>query len=150
MQREPGGLAVLGHQGHPGADRGARRARAHLLAVDQHGAAGQRVDAEDGLEQLGATRALQAGDADDLAAAHGQVDAVDVAVAGAAQLERGGAGLGAGQRRREERGELATDHQPHQLALVELGGGPGGDLAAVLEHRDGVAEVKISARRCET
>ncbi len=59
-------------------------------------AAGERVDAEDRLEQLGAAGALKAGDADDLAGAEREVDAVDVPVAGAAELEPRLTDLGAG------------------------------------------------------
>ena len=39
-------------------------------------------------------------------------------------------------------GDRPADHQPDQRRVVELGGGLGGDLLAVLEHGDGVAEVE--------
>ena len=100
-------------------------------------------DAEDGLEQLGAAGALEPGDADDLAGAQGEVDAVDVPVAGAAQLEPGLADLGA---RELGRGRTTRSAGPTisrtSVGVVELAGGPGGDLAAVLEDGDRVAEVE--------
>ena len=52
------------------------------------------------------------------------------------------ADLGALELVGEERGDRAADHQPHQLRVVELGGRAGGDLAAVLEHGDDLAEVE--------
>ena len=58
------------------------------------------------------------------------------------ELEPRLADLGALEPVGEERGDRAADHQPHELGVVELGGRAGGDLAAVLEHRDRVAEVE--------
>ena len=59
-----------------------------VVAVERHGAAVERVHAEHRLDQLGAARALEPGQADDLAGAHVEVDAVDVRVAGARSVSR--------------------------------------------------------------
>ncbi len=142
VERQAGGLAVLGDHGEPAAHGLPRGRRADARAGHDHLAAGERADAEDRLEQLGAAGALEPGDAHDLAGAQGQVDAVDVAVAGAAQLEPGLADLGALDRVGEERGDRATDHQPDQRGVVEVGGRLGRDLLAVLEDGDRVAEVE--------
>ena len=105
-------------------------------------AAGEGPDAEDALEQLGATGALQAGQPDDLAGVDGQVDGVDVPVAAAAELEAGLADRGALQLVGEEGGDGAPDHEPHDGGLVELARGAGVDERAVLEDGDRVAEVE--------
>ena len=122
---------------------GAGSARLHAVAVEQHLAAGERADAEDRLEQLGAAGALEPGDADDLAGAQGEVDAVDVPVAGAAQLEPRLADLGAG---RPGRGRTDEIERPTisrtRPASSSSAAGCGGDLLAVLEHGDRVAEVE--------
>ena len=120
----------------------ARAGHVHRAPVEQQLAARERGDAEERLDELGATGALQAGDADDLAGAQLEVDVVDVAVAGAAQLEarlaEHGALLGLG----EVRGDRAADHAAHQLVGVELRGRAARDERAVLQHGDGVAEVE--------
>ena len=129
VESETGRLAVLGDHRESGPDRLPRGGRAAGAAVDDHLAAGERPDPEHRLEQLGAAGALQPGDADDLAGAQREVDPVDVAVAGAAQLEGRGPDLGAVEPVGEERRHGATDHQPHQGGVVEVAGGLGGDLA---------------------
>jgi hypothetical protein len=69
-QCEPLGLAVLGEEPQASGDAVARGSQAALGAVDRDAAGGERVGAEDRPCQLGAPRALQPGDADDLAGAH--------------------------------------------------------------------------------
>ena len=73
-EREALGLAVLGDEAEAGPDRVTRRAEAHRLAVDLDRAGADRVGAEDRARDLGPARALQAGEADDLARADLEVD----------------------------------------------------------------------------
>ena len=87
VEREALGLAVLGDQREPATDTLARAAHGDGLVVQRHRAAVERMHPERRLEQLGAARALQTGEADDLAGADGEVDAVDVRVAGALQRQ---------------------------------------------------------------
>ena len=95
VEREALGLAVLGDEREPAADALAGAAHADGRAVERHGAAVERVHAEDRLDELGAARALEPGQADDLAGADREVDPVDVRVAGARQGEPDLADLGA-------------------------------------------------------
>ena len=144
VEGQAGGLAVLGDhreagRGSPGAASADRERR----AVEEHRAAGERADAEDRLEQLGAAGALQPGDADDLAGAQGRGRCRRrTRCRRRASSSRGSPTSVPVDRVGEERRDRAADHQPHELGVVELGGRPGGDLLAVLEHGDGVAEVE--------
>ena len=129
----------------------ARGARAQRLAVEQHLAAGERADPEDRLEQLGAAGALQPGDADDLAGAQGEVDAVDVPVAGAAELEQRLAGLGAGRagrgRTRRSAGRPSAGPARRRRARRRAGWRPGWpSLSTVIVSQ----RSKISLSRWET
>jgi hypothetical protein len=91
---------------------------------------------------IGAARALQAREADDLAGAHVEVDRVDEVVAAAGDLEPGPTGLGAGQACGELGLDAAPDHLGDQVVGGDVGGGDGVDQAAVLEDGDPVAQVE--------
>jgi hypothetical protein len=43
---------------------------------------------------------------------------------------------------REEIADVPTDHAPHDLRHIGVGGSIGGDVGAVAHHGDGVAEVE--------
>ena len=92
--------------------------------------------------QLGAARALEPGQADDLPGADREVDPVDVRVAGAGQREADLADLGAGDLVGEVRRQRPADHLPHQRGLGQPARRTGADLAAVLEDGDRLAEVE--------
>ena len=91
-----------------------------VLVAEPDRAAGERPQAHDRVDQLGLAVALDAGDADDLALAHGEVDVVDErrgrsasATVTSSQLEDGAsrtvevAGL--------RRGQLGADHHLGEL-----------------------------------
>ncbi len=142
VQGQALGFAVLGDQGDPGGDGLAGPGDPPGLAVDRDGAAGEGFDAEDRLGDLGAARALEPGEADDLAGADLEVDAVDLGVAAAGDGEADLAGLGAGQRFGEDGLDPAADHGGDQFVGGDVGGVDGGDALAVLEDGDAVAQVE--------
>ena len=88
VERQALGLAVLGDEREPATDALARAAHADGRAVECHGAAVERVHPEHRLDELGAARALEPGQADDLPRADREVDPVDVRVAGACSVSR--------------------------------------------------------------
>jgi hypothetical protein len=113
--------------------------RRQLAARDADGAGVARVDAEDGLHDLGAAGADQPGERDDLPGADAERDVAEGAGARQAlDLEDDVAGLDVGLG--EQRAELAADHAAHDLVDREAGERVGGDVRAVPHHRDAVAE----------
>ena len=105
----------------PAAIAGAATGCASVLAVELQRCPLERLGAEDRPGELGAPRALEPGDADDLAGVHVEVDAREHADAGVAQLQPHRSALGSWARR-EVLVELAADHHPHQLGERHLGG----------------------------
>ena len=142
VEGEALGLAVLGDEGEAGAHALAGAADLERRAVEGDRAAGHGVDAEDGLEELGASGTLQPGDADDLAGPDLEGHAVDVAVADAGQREPHVADGDVDGLVGEVRRQRAADHQAHELGLGQLGGRPGGHVLAVLEDGDRRAELE--------
>ena len=125
VERQALGLAVLGDEGEAGAYALARAADLQRGAVEADAAPRHGVHAEDGLQQLGASRALESGQPDDLAGADLERDVVDVGVADPGQRQAHLADLDVDRLVGEVLRQRAPDHQPHQLALGELGGRAG-------------------------
>src|SRR3954454_15822270 len=138
-------LAVLGQQPEPGPHRAAGVAAAHPLAVDDDLTAVNRVGAEDRAQELAATRAQQARDADDLPGAHLEGNAVPTHRRGANRLEpaHGEARLAdRAVRRGVQRLDLAAHHRGDQRVLVEVAHRLARDEAAVAQDRDPVADLE--------
>ncbi|GEL25655.1 hypothetical protein PSU4_46090 [Pseudonocardia sulfidoxydans NBRC 16205] len=114
-------------------------ARGELRAAQPERAALDRVRAEDHPEQLGTTRAEQAGDPDDLALAHMQVDAAERTTGHAAQLEHRLAGDGR-RRLRVDGLDGSPDDVLDELGLGQPCAGPRDDELAVAQHRHGVRD----------
>ena len=100
------------------------------LAVDEDAAGVERIGAEDRARHLGAAGADQPGDAEDLAAAHLERDVVEHDGVRVAARCRGASGprprarprrRRGSSRWREERVDLAADHQPDDAVDVGLG-----------------------------
>src|SRR3954447_24983164 len=141
LEQQPEALAVLGQEPEAGAHRAARVAGAHDGAVDLDLAALHGVGAEDRPQELAAAGAEQAGDADDLAGAHLEVDGrhrPDRLQAAHRQPRRADRPA----RGRIERLDLAADHRGDERVLVEVAHRPARDQAAVAEHRDAVADLE--------
>ena len=122
-------FAAAGEAGMPAAGADADLA----LDAAQH--------AEEREQQLLLALAVEAAEADDLAAADREVDAVEPVLP--AQAAGGEQRLGAGgaDRLRRELGlDVAADHQPDDLGGRAGALGEGLDVAAVAEDREGVAE----------
>ncbi|CAI7638077.1 unnamed protein product, partial [Penicillium discolor] len=141
-EREPLRLAVLGDEGEPGAHGRAWSADPHRLPVDPHGAAGEGLDAEHALHQLGAPRPLEPGHPDDLPRTERQRHRVHVGVPAAVELESGRADRRAGHRVGEVRLDRPPHHPAHELVGGQRRGLVRGNEGAVLEDRDPVAEVE--------
>ena len=100
-----------------------------------------RRDAEQRLRELAAPGADEAGEADDLAGAHGQADAPGHRPAHeVARLEH---------RRADRHGDLGEevvdappDHHLHEFGGVGLGDLPRSDIGAVAQHRDAVGDLE--------
>ena len=96
--------------------------------------------AEERQQQFLLALAVEAAEADDLALADGQDDAVEaVSQARPSTVSSGGRGVRRGFRR-ELRLDVAADHQADDLGVRALALGEGLDVAAVAEDRERVAE----------
>src|SRR6056297_6026 len=132
-------LAVLGEVGDAGPVRVLGRADLERLAVELDPAA-RGTNPDEAFEQLGAARAHQAREAQNLPAAKleaGVRDAVLDVQAGDAEhdrLVRGDRLLGV------HVGQLAAHHEPRHLGLVELRDGVRRDVIAVAEDRHAVRD----------
>src|SRR5690606_23669542 len=103
-------------------------------------AADAAEDAEQCQQQLLLALAIQAAEADDLALADLEIDTVEAVL----PFQPGN-----GEMRRARFGcrllwklvlDVTPDHQPHDVALRLFALGEGLDVAAIAEHREGVAE----------
>ena len=149
-ENQPGPLAILGHIGNAMTDRPGDGRRVDFLAVEVNGAADMLAEqaAEDAQCQLGAARAHQAGNTDDLTLADLQVDRPDrlaIMVGGVhdppvADLEHGFAELrfAAGI----TVGEFAADHGLDDPWFGNLAGRIAHhvDGAAIADDGDGVRD----------
>ncbi len=138
-ERQPLLLAVLRNERHAAA-RGVFRRAGDALALEADLARRDAVRAEDRARDLGAARADQAAQADDLAGAYREADVGDPVVGRETfdveqQLARVLAVLA-----RIGAVDRTPDHQAHQVVRRGLGGQHRGDPAAVAQHRDAVAE----------
>ena len=111
------------------------------LPFDKDLAAVDRVGAEDRAHQLGAARAHQAGDPQHLARVGGEADILQ-ALALAQPLHPQHLSAPLGRLLRELLGEVTAYHQADQLVDVQLAGGQGGDVAAIAQHGDAVADLE--------
>ena len=103
---------------------------------------GEGGDSEEAVGDLGAAAALEAGEGDDLAAAHLEADVAEHRVPGAAHREASLAGPGAGPRLGEERADGAADHLADELVPGDVSGVDRVDEDAVLQDGDPVAQVE--------
>ena len=141
-EHEPLRLAVLRHVADPGPDRPGDVLAPQRAPLDQHGARVVRVGARDRAQQLRASRAHEARDADHLArpgleghvlqhARAGQAAHVEQHVVGPVVLAAAG----------ELVGDVATHHEAHQLRL-RRGRGDLVDEPPVAQHADAVADLR--------
>ena len=135
---QPGALAILRHQIDALLDRAARRGDGGGRALDPDLAALQRVEAEDGARELGAARADETGEPEDLSPPHRQADGLLRPVGGPYADQFQDRVAGRFGRRPVERLQVAADHvADHRLGmdlvLAELG-----DPLAVAQHDDTV------------
>ena len=149
-------LAIFRHQPDAEPDRVARRADADRLAVDEDLAAVVLVGAEDGARDLGAARADQPGQPDDLAGADAERDVLEhdrrriLTGAGAAETahleHRRRRALGEalqtalGLFRPEEVPQGTADHQPDDAVGRRLGDRQLAGELAVAQDRDPIAD----------
>lgn len=149
---QPLGLAVLGDMADAGATARAaigagprNRQRLAVQADFARNLAARLGKAAQDLQQLGLAVAGDAGDAQDLAGADGQVDAaqpldlVAIKHAQAADFQHGGAGPGRGLVHPQQ--DLAPDHQFGKLRGAGLGGAHAGDHLATAHHADVVGDL---------
>ncbi len=139
------GLAVLAGEGDLAVDGVPRAAQPAPLGADRDLAGVGGVGAEEQAGQLGAARAEQAGEADDLALEELEVGGLERALAADAEgREDRRAGLGGGVGRLAvepvEDLELAADHQLDQLELGGVGDHPLLDQRAVAQDRHPVGD----------
>ena len=140
QEHEALGLALLGHEDEPGADRVAHR-RADRAVAYAHLAGRAAVHAGERAQQPAAARAEQAGDRDDLALADLEVEALSPAPARRhhpARPQR--EGLAVRRRLREDGVDVAPDHLAHQARDVVLAARPARDQPAVAQHADLVGQ----------
>src|SRR5829696_6090427 len=140
------GPAVLGQKRDAGLDRRRRRTGLDALAGHRHSPRIEGLGAEDRLGRLAAAGAEETGEADDLAGAHVEGDAVeDVAAGQALYLEHGFslyvAVLPEAGGVTFDLGELAAEHGGYELELRELGQVPGMHQLAVAQHGDLLADL---------
>src|SRR5262249_56630372 len=77
LEHQALGLPVLGQEAQAAADRVARSAAAHGLALDRHAPLRGRIRPRDRPRQLGAASPQEAGQAHDLAAAQREADVLE-------------------------------------------------------------------------
>ena len=136
------GLAVLGNVGNPALHRRTGTAHRDRLIAEQDLSL-NRMDAEEGGEELPLPLALQAAQAEDLAAMEIEADIMK-ALAGAEiadrEDDRRRKHLSDWRLRREDILHLPADHELHQIVRRRARRGHGGDVLAVLEDRDAVGD----------
>src|SRR5690349_8750210 len=139
-QHEALSLAIFRHEAQLKTNRVFRLSHGHWLAVHDDGARGRRVEPEDGMGELRAARSDETRESHNFALTERKADV--------AELSGNGEPLDAEQlfpRRPVDRlgqilAEGATDHQPNELRFGQVARGVGGDVAAVAQHADRVAE----------
>jgi hypothetical protein len=143
--RNDAGGAVLAEVADPERDRVGRCPHADRPAGHLHGAAGGRLQAEQGPGQAGPAGADQPEHGDHLTGPQLQVHRLEPRRPGQAAGPQGSRGAVAGRRRRRCRGaaaEGASDHHLGQPGLVDLGGPDRPDELAVAKHADPVGDVQ--------
>ena len=112
-----------------------------------------RMETEEGGEELPLTLALQTAQAEDFAPMQIEADVMK-ALAGAQVADREDdrrrKHLSGERLRREDLLHLPPHHELHQVGRRRARRGHGGDVLAVLEHRDAVGDGEDSSRRWET
>ena len=117
-QIKAGALAILGDEGCPQSDGVGGASDTDLVPVSKNASAFMRSGAEERLDQLGATGSHQAADPQDLAAAYGEADVLDLGRGAPPlhledRLAQGHLQLG------EDVVELTADHHGDELLLRE-------------------------------
>ena len=125
----------------------ARRGRRPRAPADADRARGERVEAEDRARGLGAARAEQAAEPDDLAAAHREVDPRagcerwrSPSASSSTSPWRARAAAELGHAGGLDVGDRAAEHVGDQRDLARLADGADRDGPAVAHHRDAVAD----------
>ena len=136
-------LPILGDERDAAPDRIQRRSELHRLAAEHHAA---RIDghrAEDGLQHFGASRADQAGEADNLAFPHveGRIEQPGAARDVRDREQRRHLRAG-GAPAREHRAGRAAGHQLDEPGDRGLGRAPASDVAPVPEHGNPVRQLQ--------
>ena len=133
-------LAILGDEREARANGVQRAVEPHVLTGDAHGAAARAVDAEEHAQQLGAARANEAGQADDLAGVDGEVQFV-ARMHGRAEAAHFECGRACRMRRALVKpGDVAPDHQAHHRVVVDLVALEFARVLAVAQDHDAVGE----------
>ena len=131
-------LALLGQEADPGLDRGAHVAGRERQAIHDDVAGTRPIDAREEAQQLGATSADQARDAEDLAAV--QVEAGVDHMLAARQVARREHDVFGSMRAVHGGGERAADHPGDDRRLADLGQIEHVDELAVAQDRRAPAE----------
>ena len=113
-----------------------------FLPIQQHLAAGHAVGADDGAHRLSAPSAHQAGEAQHLARMQGEGNVVHIVGGEVAHLQQHIPDLLVAVQRAVDIAKIAAHHHADQLSLVNLAGLDGVHIAAVLEDRDLVGDLK--------
>lgn len=114
------------------------------LPVDQSLAAVGAVDAKEQPRGFGPARTQQPGHAHYLAWPDRQIEGRDAAALAVVPEAEGRLGLGClgwGIAMRHRFGQVAAQHQSHQIAARQIGQGPAADHAAIAQHRHPVGDL---------
>jgi hypothetical protein len=147
VREDATGLPFLREKHQPGVARHDGTERYIGVAIEPDPALRGAIESADECqEEIGATRANQPGEADDLAAAHRERDVVQSIAAGPGRITHGKAfdrkEFRRGRRDGEQRAarDLPTAHQAHHLVFAESSRRPGDHVPAIAQNSDPVRE----------
>ena len=141
-EHEAEALAILGQKAKSGGERGVNVARRKLLSTHDDPARRASVETEHRLRHFAATRADETGEAEHFASAQGEGDVLELAGGGKILHAQQFLARLFLQMSGRHGYDVAPDHLVDDALRVRLRDGFGGDVPAIAQHGDGVAQAE--------